>query len=128
MFFKEISYEKNFRVNALDQFIYEKISAKVELNDTDNPMNAITMAKEFVNEQGSKACQYPEQHIQEKYIPEELLPEIQVEKQQPLDQTLEQQIRSCTTLKVLKAYQLLVKKDPILQEAYNQTMSNLTIK
>jgi len=68
MFFKEISYEKNFRVNALDQFIYEKISAKVELNDTDNPMNAITMAKEFVNEQGSKACQYPEQHIQEKYI------------------------------------------------------------
>jgi len=46
----------------------------------------------------------------------------------PRGKTLEEQIRSCTELKVLKVYESMVKKDPILQDAYNQTMSNLQIK
>jgi len=46
----------------------------------------------------------------------------------PKDKTLEQQIRSCTELKVLKVYESMVKKDPILQTAYNETMASLKIK
>ena len=69
-------------------------------------------------------------HMVERIIPDELLPVVQYEPHADkyptyTEQTLEEQIRSCTELPVLKAYQLLVKKDPILQQAYNETMDKI---
>jgi len=45
----------------------------------------------------------------------------------PREPTLEEQIRSCKDKKVLKVYESMVKKDPILQKAYNDTMSAIEL-
>jgi len=118
----QVSYQKTFN---LGNYSSERIGVEIVLNEGEDAKEALNTAKALVEEyhqQSSLMYSLPSNDIVRHPFPE-----IQVEKE-VREQTLEEQIRSCTDLKVLKAYQLLVKKDPILQEAYNQTMSKLTIK
>jgi len=129
MHFSKIYIQDNFVPNIVeDQFRRKVIGIEVTISSDESIARAEQLAGDYIKDYIKKNTIVSHTHIEERYIPEELLPEIQVEKEQPREQTLEEQIRSCESLKVLKAYQLLVKKDPILQEAYNQTMKSLTIK
>jgi len=132
MTINQVSYQKTFN---LGNYSSERIGVEIVLNEGEDAKEALNTAKALVEEYHKEnnvlnSLPYPYDVVfgNGKLHPYEPLPEIKVEKEQPREQTLEEQIRSCTELNVLKAYQLLVKKDPILQEAYNQTMSNLTIK
>jgi len=132
MTINQVSYQKTFN---LGNYSSERIGVEIVLNEGEDAKEALNTAKALVEEyhQGTTPnntipIPYDIMFGNGKLHPYEPIPEIKVEKEQPREQTLEEQIRSCTELNVLKAYQLLVKKDPILQEAYNQTMKSLTIK
>ncbi len=54
-----------------------------------------------------------------------IIPVAQIEKPLTKEEALIQDINSCTELKVLQSYQLIVKSKPEFQEAYNNKLKKL---
>jgi len=127
--FTYLYIEDNFVPDIVtDQFRRKKIGVGITLKEGEKMEDSIADAENFIKEYIQKNTITPQHfHIEEKYIPESQLPTIEYYDPRPREQTLEEQIRSCTEINVLKAYQLLVKKDPILQKAYNDTMSTIQL-
>ncbi len=121
MHFDKIVYKRNFRISVLDQYLYETLEASIFINEGEDAKLAIETAKQLVLECGSKAVQYPEHnHIEESLPPEPaVLPSIQKEKINE-EVSLENQIESCTDLKVLESYRLIVKNNEYLQMVYDE--------
>lgn len=63
-------------------------------------------------------------HIQERSIPDELLPTIYASSDYS-GQTLEEQILACDDKKVLEIYKFIAKKDTVLEAAYVLRMEQL---
>ena len=122
-----VNYTKTFN---LGNYSSEKIGVEIAINEGEDAKEALNTAKQLVEEyhqQTTPNNTISMQSLMDFYSPNPT-PEIQIEKQPELrEQTLEEQIRSCTDITVLKAYQLLVKKDPILQKAYNDTLSTIEL-
>jgi len=116
----QVSYQKTFN---LGNYSSERIGVEILLNEGEDAKEALNTAKALVEEYHKQTNDFPMPFHTVTNV-DQPLPEIQVDR----GPTLEQQIRSCTELKVLKIYESMVKKDPVLQEAYNQTMKSLTIK
>lgn len=120
----KIYYQRNFRIG---DFQYETIGIGIDINEGEDAKQAMDEAKRLVIEYNAEQ-NHPVPHIQETNIPAEL-PIIQVDKGPQLeDMTLEQQIRSCKDMKVLKVYESIVKKDMLLKKAYNDTFSTIQLK
>jgi len=126
-----VTYTKTFN---LGNYSSEKIGVEIAINEGEDAKEALSTAKQLVEEyhQQSMATYgygLPSNDIitNPNTFTTEPLPIIQTSVHQPevREQTLEEQIRSCTDITVLKAYQLLVKKDPILQKAYDDTMATI---
>jgi len=142
MHIERIYIEDNFVPDVVtDQFRRMKFGVGIFLKEGETADTAIKEAEQLIKEYIQKNTIYPHNHIEERIIDygpygspypstTEPLPVIQTSNSQPelREQTLEEQIRSCTDINVLKAYQLLVKKDPILQKAYDDTMSTIKFK
>jgi hypothetical protein len=115
--------EDNFVPNIVeDQFRRKKIGIGITLKEGETIADATLQAEQFIKEHIQKNTVVTHTHIQEKYIPESQLPEIQVEKEHYSEQTLEEQIATCSDTKTLEAYKFLVKKDPKLQLEYDKRM------
>ena len=124
-----VNYTKTFN---LGNYSSEKIGVEIAINEGEDAKEALYTAQSLVEEYyKSNKETLPmddlDEYLHKEYV--KTLPEIQVEKQPEVrEQTLEEQIRSCTDITVLKAYQLLVKKDPILQKAYDDTMREIKLR
>jgi len=127
----QISYQKTFN---LGNYSSERIGVEIVLNEGEDAKEALNTAKALVEEYHQQSNNlvvasldaYVGLDVAAKrhdFYSADELPVIQVDKRP----SLEQQIRSCTELKVLKVYESMIKKDPILQEAYNQTMRTLQL-
>jgi len=122
MTINQVSYQKTFN---LGNYSSERIGVEMVLNEGEDAKEALNTAKELVEEYHKDNDRQAEDFFpMAQSYPISELPVIQVDK----GPSLEDQIRSCTELKVLKIYESFTKGNPILQEAYNQTMKSLTIK
>jgi len=122
MTINQVSYQKTFN---LGNYSSERIGVEIVLNEGEDAKFALAEASKLVHEYHAQSNQiFPSNSPERNETVSSELPVIQVDK----GPSLEDQIRSCTELKVLKIYESFTKGNPILQEAYNQTMSNLTIK
>lgn len=122
MHINQISYQKTFN---LGNYSSERIGVEIGLEAGEDAKVALDTAKQLVEEYHKGSRDLVTANLDTVYVGP-IIPEIQVQKQPEVrEQTLEEQIRSCTDITVLKAYQLLVKKDPILQKAYDDTMSTI---
>ena len=123
-----VTYTKTFN---LGNYSSEKIGVEIAINEGESAMEAMDTAKQLVHEFYQKYQLQINPEYAHLLQPStcEPLPTIQTSSVQPevREQTLEEQIRSCTDITVLKAYQLLVKKDPILQKAYDDTFSTIKL-
>ena len=126
--FTYLYIEDNFIPDVVtDQYRRKKIGVGITLKEGEKMDDAINEAEQFIKEYIQKNTITPQHfHIEEKYIPESQLPTITYS--EPREQTLEEQIRSCTDKKVLESYKFIAKKDPILQKAYNDTFSTIEFK
>ena len=121
--FQRIFYQRNFRIS---EFLYETIGAGILLEQGQDAKEALNECKALVNEYHNENMIISLEH-QERYIPDDKLPEIQVEKE-IREQTLEEQMASCTEIKVLESYKFIAKKDPELQLAYDKKMYILKLE
>lgn len=124
MHFSKIYIQKNFVPNiSLDPFGRESIGIEIYLNEGDSVLRGKELAQEYIKEYIHKNT-VEQPHIVDRYIPDELLPVMQVEKE-VREQTLEEQIRSCTDIKVLESYYFIAKKDIVLGTAYYDMVDKL---
>jgi hypothetical protein len=149
---KEITVERNFHIMNDDRFIMEKISVTVELNQHDNENSIINAAREVLAEnfkaaypkvyahlnfdeviQVKAAPVYPYEFTQETYQgaikeaatnPNDLQWHNNPEIDKP--QTLEEQIKSCTSINVLKAVYPKLVKDKPEQKVYDEQLKKLS--
>lgn len=124
MHFEQVTYKRNFRISAIDQYLYETIETKVVFNKSEKANEAFDMAKAFVLEQGSKVTHDPF------YSPTENVEEpfpIKVQKS-TIETTVNyliKDIESCQEIKVLESYKIIAKSKPELQEAYDTKFNQL---
>ena len=121
--FERIFYQRNFRIS---EFLYETIGAGILLEQGQDAKQALSECKALVNEYHNENMIISIEH-QEIYIPDDKLPDIQVEKE-IREQTLEEQIMSCEEIKVLESYKFIAKKDRHLQLAYDKKMNILKLQ
>lgn len=126
MHFSKIYLQDNFVPNIVeDQFRRKVIGVEVCFSEDEKIENAIISGEQFISEYIKANTVYPEHgHIEVRNVDPENLPVIQVDR----GQTLEEQINSCTDIKVLEIYKSIpaLKKDPVLQLAYDKRMYILT--
>jgi hypothetical protein len=127
MHFSKIYIQDNFVPNIVeDQFRRKVIGIEVTISSDESITRAEQLAGDYIKDYIQKNTVANHAHIEERYIPENELPQIQVDKEPEIrEQTLEEQIRSCTDLKVLESYVFIAKKEKSLQDAYNSTMEKL---
>lgn len=115
----KISYQKIFPTGIM--YLNHKIGVEVQLTEGDDPDEAFRMAKETVERWNTETN--PSMGIALAQAGFE--PVIQVDKSgDGISQRL-LEIDSCTDSKVLEIYKLIVKSNPVLQEAYNKKMEQL---
>ncbi len=117
---ERVTYQKVF---PLGMYINEKIGVDYLLNEGDDPKAALEAAK--------KLCQeFHEENNKGLYIAPaqewDNLPEVQG-KRQPINkiEAMKADIATCTEIKVLESYNLIVKKNPELQETYDLTLKKI---
>jgi len=130
--FTYLYIEDNFVPDIVtDQFRRKKIGVGITLKEGENMDDAIAEAEKFIKEYVVKNTVFTHTHIEENCIYQpSALPTIQYEPPticEVREQTLEEQIRSCTEKKVLESYKFIAKKDPQLQKAYNDTLSTIEL-
>jgi len=136
MKFTQVSYQKTFNLGSYQS---ERIGVEIELSEGESPKEALDTAKQLVEEYHKENIKVAEPTTGEIYLENEIKVNIgEVLYDFPKDKTpppppkqnptISEQIASCTDIKILESYKLIVKKNPDLQEVYNQTMDKLTNK
>jgi len=111
----KVYYQKNFRTG---DFLYENIGVGIEINDQEDPKEALDEAKKLCQEYHNEHIQQELEHQSQQPEPT-ILPSIQVEKDYK-DMSFEEQIESCDDLKVLESYKLLANRTEHLQTVYDR--------
>lgn len=128
MYFSYVESGDNFVPDIVtDPFRRIPIKYGMTLSEGASREDAEQKIKTAIKEYIQKNTIIDHTHIQERYIPDELLPEIQVVKNE-FGQTLEEQINSCTEFTVLTSYYLIVKNNPTLLNIYEIKKAELQKK
>ena len=128
MRFTQVSYQKTFNLGSYQS---ERIGVELELSEGESPKEALDTAKQLVEE-------YHKEN-NKGLVLSEILPistsnihddekGVKFTQPPPSKQSISEQITSCTDIKILESYKLIVKKNPELQNVYNETMDYLTQK
>jgi len=128
MIVDKISYQKVFPIAP---YINEKIGVEIQLDEHDIPGEALTHAKELVEQWHKEANPGLYLYQTVPFEPPVTAPTqvIPAEKPIPEDQRIESliaDIYSCGQLKVLESYRLLAKTHPSLQQAYDEMLKKLS--
>lgn len=116
MMIERVSYQKTFN---LGNYSSERIGVDIVLNEGEDAKLALSEASKLVHEYHKEsAAQNPTQSTVD------IVPEIRLDKQS-LASSLIRDINSCTELKVLESYRLIVKGKPELQTAYDTKLNQL---
>ena len=123
-----VSYQKLF---PLAPYENEKIELTASIDDTESPDKVLSELKKIaVQWHTANNPQVYSEALMQPVTPHTNigLPSIQVEKtpEEIRIGVMVKDIESCTDLKVLKSYQLLVSKSPELSEAYNKKYKELS--
>jgi hypothetical protein len=124
-----VSYQKTFPLAAYSN---EKIGVEISIDDTDNPEIALAEAKRIVEKfhKDNNLGLYIETDLsffgieQPKY--NHMGSDKVITSEEKKIGVKEEDILSCTELKTLESYKLIVKKDPKLQAAYNLKHTELS--
>lgn len=118
---KTVSYQKIYPTGI--NYLNHRIGVEIELSPDDNPDDAFQLARQTVerwniesNPMMAAAIAYSEPEIP-------LIPKKNGKEAATDNMILA--INSCTDLKVLETFRLLVKNNPIFQEAYDKKLKQL---
>lgn len=122
-----VNYIKTFN---LGNYMSEKIGVEVKVEVGEDAKSALDIAKQLVEEYHKESNAGVLETMFPATTPIEQLPVIHTNagptKDELREPTLEEQIMSCESVKVLESYKLMVKKDTVLQLAYDKRMYILT--
>ena len=107
----KVSYSRTYPIDL----IWEKIFVEASLSEGENVRDALYECKRTVESfhyESTKADQKREEELKIKNI-------------EPAIGLTTEEIYSCTTVEVLKAYKLIVKSKPELQKAYDEQLKKL---
>lgn len=122
----KIYLQDNFTPNVVeDQFRRKVIGVEITLNEGESLDEAKETGEQYIRDyiQANTTFHSPIFETQSQPPEPSVLPSIQVFRGE--DQSLEEQIMSCTERKVLESYKFIAKKDPILSVAYDKRMDEL---
>lgn len=120
MRFQDVSWKENFEVGDHKHI---HIGTSIIVNELGDPDLALSEAKNFVHEQFKKRYPYLSESIPQTTIPS-TIPDIQITKEEPA--SLEEMIKSCTSLRQIEEYQLMAKSNPRIKELYDEMKEMLS--
>ena len=125
MHIQTISYTRTFN---LGNYSSEKIGVEFALNPGESANKALDNARELVEEYHKKSLKQIEEagfyFEQDEPIIEKIIP---TQSKKTLTEKTKDFIDSCTTIEDLKAWELMSKNNPELQEHYNKKLNNLKL-
>jgi hypothetical protein len=112
----KVTYQKIFPIGM---YLNEKIGVEIDIDDTESPHQALSKAKEIVEQfhKDSNPTVINE-------VGEQPLLIIEKEKLSQEDAII-RDIGTCTEIKILESYSMLAKKNQKIQDAYNKKYSDL---
>lgn len=124
MHIQTINYTRTFN---LGNYSSEKIGVEFALNPGESADKALDNARQLVEEYHKKSLKQIEEagyyFEQDEPIDEKIIP---TQSKKTLTQRTKEFIDSCNTPEELKAWELMSKNNPELQEHYNNKLNNLT--
>lgn len=123
MHFERIFLQTNFQCSPMDNpFLYKTIGVGVFVKEGENIKEAEEEAEKYIAEYIQRKTIYPtHNHIEERIIYSQPLPEIQVDK----GKSLEEEIRNCTTEDELKKWFLLAHQNEVTTFIYRAKLKQL---
>jgi len=125
MHIQTINYTRTFN---LGNYSSEKIGVEFALNPGESANKALDNARELVEEYHKKSLKQIEEagfyFEQDEPIIEKIIP---TQSKKTLTEKTKDFIDSCTTIEDLKAWELMSKNNPELQEHYNKKLNNLKL-
>lgn len=123
MHIQTINYTRTFN---LGNYSSEKIGVEFALNPGESANKALDNARELVEEYHKKSLKQIEEagfyFEQDEPIVEKVIP---TQSKKTLTEKTKDFIDSCNTVEELKAWELMSKNNPELQEHYNNKLNNL---
>lgn len=123
MHIQTINYTRTFN---LGNYSSEKIGVEFSLNPGESANKALDNARELVEEYHKKSLKQIEEagfyFEQDEPIVEKIIP---TQSKKTLTEKTKDFIDSCNTVEELKAWELMSKNNPELQEHYNNKLNNL---
>jgi hypothetical protein len=125
MHIQTINYTRTFN---LGNYSSEKIGVEFALNPGESANKALDNARELVEEYHKKSLKQIEEagfyFEQDEPIIEKIIP---TQSKKTLTEKTKDFIDSCNTIEDLKAWELMSKNNPELQEHYNNKLNNLKL-
>lgn len=123
MHIQTINYTRTFN---LGNYSSEKIGVEFALNPGESADKALDNARQLVEEYHKKSLKQIEEagyyFEQDEPITEKVIP---TQSKKTLTERTKEFIDSCNTVEELKAWELMSKNNPELQEHYNNKLNNL---
>lgn len=123
MHIQTINYTRTFN---LGNYSSEKIGVEFALNPGESADKALDNARQLVEEYHKKSLKQIEEagyyFEQDEPIEEKIIP---TQSKKTLTERTKEFIDSCNTVEELKAWELMSKNNPELQEHYNNKLNNL---
>jgi|GEM_PF-1684985 len=123
MHIQTINYTRTFN---LGNYSSEKIGVEFALNPGESADKALDNARQLVEEYHKKSLKQIEEaglyFEQDEPITEKIIP---TQSKKTLTERTKEFIDSCNTVEELKAWELMSKNNPELQEHYNNKLNNL---
>jgi uncharacterized protein YbaP (TraB family) len=123
MHIQTINYTRTFN---LGNYSSEKIGVEFALNPGESADKALDNARQLVEEYHKKSLKQIEEaglyFEQDEPIIEKIIP---TQSKKTLTERTKEFIDSCNTVEELKAWELMSKNNPELQEHYNNKLNNL---
>lgn len=116
MHIDKISYQKTFN---LGNYSSERIGVDIVLNEGEDAKLSLSEASKLVHEYHKESLS-----LNPPQSSDTLVPDIHLDKA-TLANSLVRDINSCTELKVLESYKIIVKGKPDLQDAYDTKLKEL---
>lgn len=111
-------------------FSNQKLATEIQLDDTDNPQEAFTLAKKIVNDAferlNPQISWSSSMVVGEPFYYEHPIPEQKPDPKEDATQRMIRAINECSTISVLETFKLLASKNPIIQEAYDNKLKELS--